>query len=267
MQFLTERTFRAIGLSKGKLGGRYTWYDGLSRCNSCDWRRLYRESGYRCQSHLHHPSSPHEQEVPMAVPSSVRPNKKATPPGPAEQWRHSNSAAYNSDRIGFLVENAHLYGDVFRFSSRTIVLSDPDLIRDVFVRTNSDFHAEAPLFANRSDSQAFAAAIEDWMQSRHVAWRQMNHGLIERHGEDIVSGLDEALCTAGSAPIDVYDCMRRYTGAMITRFFVGAGTGDVAEAADRRSTLAVRFMASNLTLPKWLPHPGVRAAVKANSRL
>ncbi len=56
-------------------------------------------------------------------------------------------------------------------------------------------------------------------------------------------------------------------GEMITRFFFGPDAANIACAADERSQIAVRFMGSNVTLPKWLPHQGVRAAVAANQRL
>ncbi len=47
---------------------------------------------------------------------------------------------------------------------------------------------------------------------------------------------------------------------MITRFFFGPDAANVACAADERSQIAVRFMGSNVTLPK----PGSTIALRLN---
>ncbi len=200
---------------------------------------------------------------------STTTSRQGRPPGPsAKRWR-GNAAAYNKDRLAFLTANAARYGDVFSYSSNTLVLSDPALIRDVFVRSNSDFHAEAPLFTNRADSAAMAAGTDAWMQSRRVGWRDMNQSMITKHGPTMVRALDDALSSASQHgdDVNVYHVMRSYTGEMITSFFFGPDAANIARAADERSQIAVRFMGSNVTLPKWLPHPRVRAAVGANQRL
>jgi unspecific monooxygenase len=107
------------------------------------------------------------------------------------------------------------------------------------------------------------------MDGRRLGWQGMNTEMIRTHGRNMIDALDKAI-VAGRTPatgLPVFETMRSYTGGMITEFFLGPHASDVAEAVDLRSSIAVKFMASNLTFPKWFPHPGVRAAVAANHRL
>lgn len=189
------------------------------------------------------------------------------PPGPKGRWAVGNSYDYDLDRIGFLRRCQAEYGDVFSFSSSTIVVCDPDLIHELLNESNEVFLAESPLFANAEDSARLERNVEGWMRSRRLAWQGVTRAVTRAHGERIVAAFDSTLRATGGAEFDVMQVMRRFTAEMVADFLFGPGAEDVVDAADVRSELAIKFMNNNLTLPKWLPLPSVRRALKAEDRV
>jgi cytochrome P450 len=192
--------------------------------------------------------------------------RKATsdqPPGPRGRWLVGNSYDYDQDRIGFLRRCQAEYGDIYSFSNSTIVVCDPDMIHELLNQSNDVFLAEFPLFANAADSARLIAEIDGWMRSRKVGWQAMTRAVTRAHGHRLVSVFDEALRSTQGREFDVMSAMRGYSSHAVADFLFGPGAEDVVTAADERSELAVSFMSSNLTFPKWLPLPRIRRALRA----
>ncbi|HEX2416499.1 MAG TPA: cytochrome P450, partial [Micromonosporaceae bacterium] len=185
------------------------------------------------------------------------------PPGPRGRWLVGNSYDYDRDRIGFLRRNQARYGDVFSFSPSTVVVCDPSLIHEIFNRSNEIFLAEAQVLASRREMIRAEANVENWMRSRRLGWQGMTRGVVRAHGRRVVTAFDAALSGTGGEFFDVMALMRVYSGRLVADLLFGTGADDVVAAADHRSTLALPFMNTNLTIPKWLPTPGVRRAVRA----
>ena len=185
------------------------------------------------------------------------------PPGPKGRWAVGNSYDYDKDRIGFLRRCLTEYGDVFSFSPTTVFIGDPELVHELLNESNTAFMAESPLFANAEDSARLERNIDDWMATRRQAWAGITRVVAKMHGERILTSFDRTLKDTGGHEFDVMATMRRFSAGMVGDFVFGPGSEDVVDAADLRSALAIKFMASNLTIPKWLPLPSVRRALKA----
>lgn len=189
------------------------------------------------------------------------------PPGPKGRWLVGNSYDYDQDRIGFLMRCQAEYGDLFSFSPNTVVACHPDLIDDLFKRSNEDFLAEEPILASERDQRRLVDGIDGWMRSRAAAWRGLTRPAVRAHGRRMAAIFDDTLRKLEGQEFDVVTVMRRYSARAVADFCFGPDCGDVLEATDRRSGLAVKFMNSNFTFPKWLPLPSVRRAVRAEDQV
>ncbi len=185
------------------------------------------------------------------------------PPGPRGRRLVGNSYDYDQDRVGFLRRCQAEYGDVFSFSSSTVVICDPELIHDVLSRSNEDFLAEAPVFVDAAESAHLERNVDGWMRSRQVGWRGMTRAVAKTHGERILTAFDGVLRATAGREFDVVAAMRDYSSHMVADLLFGPGSEKIVDKANYRSELAVRFMSSNLSVPKWLPLPGVRRAIRA----
>lgn len=185
------------------------------------------------------------------------------PPGPRGRRLTGNSLDYDRDRIGFLRRNQARYGDVYSFSPSTVVIADPDVVHEVLTRTNDAFLSEDRLLASRRGQAHDEANVEAWMQSRRLSWPGMTQAVIRAHGGRIVSLLDTTLRGTGGREFDVAALLRDHSARIVADFLLGPDTEDVVTTAAVRSERSEPYMNTNLTIPKWLPTPGVRRLVRA----
>jgi unspecific monooxygenase len=189
------------------------------------------------------------------------------PPGPRGRWLVGNTYDYDQDRIGFLRRCQAEYGDVFSFSPTTIVVCDPDLIHELLAESNEAFLAESPLFPRSESDAQIERNVAGWMCGRRVGWQALTRAVTRAHGSRMLTGFDEALRAVGGQETDVFTIMRGYSPRMAVDFFFGPNAQDVLAAVDLRSELSVRFMSTNLTIPRWLPLPSVRRVLLAEEKM
>lgn len=178
-----------------------------------------------------------------------------------------NSHDYDQDRIGFLRRCNASYGDVFSFSPSTIVVCDPELVHEIFERSNEDFIAESPLFGREADDGLAGRSFDSWMRARRIGVRAMTRSVTKAHGHRILAEFDTALQATAGQDFDVVTVMHHYTSRMVADFLFGPVAEDVVVATELRSRYAARFLNSTLTLPRWLPLPSVRRTVRADERV
>lgn len=191
----------------------------------------------------------------------------ASPPGPKGRRLVGNSYDYDRDRIGFLRRNLAEYGDVFSFSASTVFVNDPALVHEIFNRTNTDFIAEVSILADGEDMARLERNMDAWMSSRKIGFQAMTKSVILAHGARLAEDFDRALEAAGTASYDVMPVMRTLASHTVADFLFGPGAEDVVAAAGLRSDLVLKYMASNFSIPKWLPLPRVRRAVRAEDEV
>ncbi|MFC4909590.1 cytochrome P450 [Actinomadura gamaensis] len=92
---------------------------------------------------------------------------KETIPGPRGGILGRHLTAYEADPAGFLEDCRRRYGDVFRFDTGVVVVTDPELVAEVLARTNRDSVPNAnPLQGGRFPT---AEQTRRWMDARQLA--------------------------------------------------------------------------------------------------
>lgn len=92
---------------------------------------------------------------------------KETIPGPRGGILARHLTAYEADPTGFLDDCRRRYGDVFRFDTGVVVVTDPALVAEVLARTNRDSVPNAnPLQGGRFPT---AEQTRRWMDARQLA--------------------------------------------------------------------------------------------------
>ncbi|MCP2342536.1 cytochrome P450 [Actinomadura rupiterrae] len=88
-------------------------------------------------------------------------------PGPRGGILARHLTAYEADPVGFLEDCRRRYGDVFRFDTDVVVVTDPDLVTEVLARTNRDSVPNAnPLHGGRFPTPE---QTRRWMDARQLA--------------------------------------------------------------------------------------------------
>ncbi|WP_280274325.1 cytochrome P450 [Nocardia wallacei] len=171
--------------------------------------------------------------------------------------------AYERDRIGFLRECQHRYGDVFRFSDTATVVLDPGLVHELFVRTNNEFGIEGHLLGpppSRVDTTGR-------MSARKRARRALSHSAFGGYESHVVDLLRQTLARTEGREVDVRQVMTAFTGRSLTDYCLGSDGAGLADALADAVAASEVFMGSSLTVPAWLPTPSVRRLHRADARL
>ncbi|MFI9843567.1 cytochrome P450 [Nonomuraea sp. NPDC051941] len=187
------------------------------------------------------------------------------PPGPRGRWPVGNSYDYDRDRIGFLRRCQADYGDIFTFSPATIFVADPELIGELFKKSNELYLTEESLFPARHSDQEVSDHLDGWMRARGRAWHGMTRNVVRSHGHRVTDLLDERLASLSGRAFHVVPFMRSYSAKLSAMFCFGLDNEAVFDAAERRSGLALPFMDSSLTFPSWLPLPSIKRVQRAEA--
>jgi unspecific monooxygenase len=207
---------------------------------------------------------PHQQATAPTDGDASRAHRR--PPGPPGRFLLGNTWDYERDRIGFLQDCQRRYGDVFSFDPSTIVLLDPELVHELFARTNTDFGAEVPIFRG-VPPQAGAAVTPVAMAGRRKSWRGINRTAVAAHAGRLLDRFHDTVRGAAGAPVDVLALMKAFSVRAVTDYCLGPDTEDVAQAVERAAAATSVLMNSVVALPRWLPVPRVRRALRTERDL
>lgn len=188
------------------------------------------------------------------------------PPGPPGRFLVGNTWDYERDRIGFLQDCQRRYGDVFSFSPTTTVLLDPELVHELFARTNTDFGAEVPIFRG-VPPETGAAVTRVAMAGRRKGWRGINRTAVGAHAERLLDRFHETLRPVAGTPVDVLALMKAFSVRAVTDYCLGPDTEEVARAVERATAATQVLMNSTVSLPRWMPLPRIRRAIRTERDL
>ncbi|QFZ24588.1 cytochrome P450 [Saccharothrix syringae] len=175
------------------------------------------------------------------------------PPGPAGRWLVGNTIDYDRDRMGFLRRCHDEYGDVFSFDEHTIVVRDPDLVHDLFARTNDDFSSESSAVATGFDARRSADDAQVWMSARRSGWRGLNRAAATAHTTRLGALFERTLAEAGDRPVDVLELMKSYSGRAAADFCLGADADGVPEVVAENAAAIEPLSGSSQLFPEWFP--------------
>lgn len=191
-------------------------------------------------------------------------------PGPHGRRLLGNTYDYDNDRLAFLTRCREDFGDVFRFSPTTVVVSDPEIIHDVFIRTNGDFRAEGTLFSgDRATAEAQTAETDENMLARRRSWSGVNQAAAAAHGGRFLEHLDRLVRRRAGAAVEVLPLMKEFSGVAIVDYCLGGHGDDVSDVAaviDVSARSSVVLMGSSFSMPRWLPLPRVVRARRSEQR-
>ncbi|TDD16613.1 cytochrome P450 [Nonomuraea diastatica] len=180
-------------------------------------------------------------------------------PGSVQRLLADDTYDYECDRLGFIARRQRIVGDVFRFSTSTVVVSHPELIHHVFLRTNTDFRTEGGLFSGiRTTRDGQERITESIMAARRKGWRGVSRSVCATRGADFLDVLDTLIRGFSGRPVEVLPTMKKFfTFALADQCLGGRGENvtSIAEAYDASANANLRLMNSSLSLPSWLPLP------------
>ncbi|GAA4261646.1 hypothetical protein GCM10022255_095060 [Dactylosporangium darangshiense] len=177
-----------------------------------------------------------------------------------------NRYDYEQDRIAFLQRCQRFYGDVFAFSARTSVVTDPVLVHEILVRTNTDFGIEAALFDDALP-EVTARQTPTAMAGRKKSRPGVNRAAVDAHSDRLVDIFHARLAHVLGREVDVADVMKSFIIHATADYCLGRGSEEVAVAVADAAEHSTALMSSSLSLPSWLPVRAVRSAKTANRRL
>ncbi|WP_158553945.1 cytochrome P450 [Micromonospora deserti] len=188
------------------------------------------------------------------------------PAGPRGRRLVGNRYDYERDRIAFLRRCQREYGDVFAFSARASVVTDPVLVHEILVRTNTDFGIEVDLFDD-TPSEVIARETPTAMAGRRKSRPGVNRAAADAHSGRLVDVFHARLDTVLDGRVDVAAVMKSFVIHATADYCLGEGSEEIATAVADAAEYSTALMSSSLSLPRWLPVRAVRSAKAANSRL
>lgn len=174
------------------------------------------------------------------------------PPGPAPRVRAAVLAAYESDRLGYLLRLRERYGDLVAFDDTTTVVNGPGVAAEVL--------GADPRFAILGDFLNRRLSAED-ARRRTQGRRHLDAGLRpsalselrERTGAAVVAALGGAMDGSGVDPLPEVE---RAMSAVVSRFYFGPGLrADVGGATGSLLNALSLVFGNPFALPSWAPTP------------
>ncbi|MFT7839811.1 cytochrome P450 [Saccharothrix sp. BKS2] len=188
---------------------------------------------------------------------------RARPPGPAGRWLVGNTIDYDRDRMGFLRRCHDEYGDVFSFDERTIVVRDPDLVHELFARTNDDFSSASSAVATRFDARRDSDDAQTWMSARRSGWHGLNRAAATAHTGRLRALFERTLDESGGRRVDVLALMKSFSGRAAADFCLGADADGVPRVVAENAEAIEPLSGSSQLFPEWFPSRKVKRFVRA----
>ncbi len=122
----------------------------------------------------------------------VQGRRRAEPPGPSGNWLCGNLAAYEADRLEFLLDARRRFGDIVRFGSRTTIVNGPPEVHRL-LRESERFTIQENFLQHRL-SVAQAGELVELRRVLNPGLRSRVSGSIavsvHRHVERVIGSID-----------------------------------------------------------------------------
>lgn len=188
------------------------------------------------------------------------------PPGPKGLPFVGNTRDLARDRLGFLTQTAHEYGDVadMQFAGRRFVLlSHPDHIRHVLIENNQNY-VKGSFFQDRIEflgNGLLNSEGEEWRRQRHLIEPAFHPARIAGYAELMTSYTERLIDSWEDGEIrNIHTDMMRLTLEIVAKALfdvdIRNDEGDIAQAL---STVMEHFRLATSRLvntPNWVPTHG-----------
>lgn len=165
------------------------------------------------------------------------------------------AAAYNADRLGFLLATAREYGPVVQLWPGQIMITGPAEADVVFRRTGREFFNDENFLLRKVDRRSGPDYVTSWLRSRRAALEGMTPAILSRHAGwlDGRSRTFVADWLARGTVGDVPRELERLTSESIARFSFGAaGPAGVPAAAQAMLDALFPVFSSPFVFPAYL---------------
>jgi cytochrome P450 len=207
----------------------------------------------------------------------LRPNTGDRPLGPKGRLLSGNLAEFRRDPLSFYRSCAREHGDVVPFRlgpKRFLLVSDPELIRDVLATNN---HAYRKIYLLRMNRLLFGDGLltsegELWRRQRRLAQPAFHHQRIAGYGQVMAVEAERMLSTwrngeTRDVHAELMDLTLRIAGRALFGADVAPYVGAVADALRVALARHVARMESLLLLPERFPTPASLQLQRAVGRL
>jgi cytochrome P450 len=165
------------------------------------------------------------------------------------------AAAYNDDRLGFLLATAREYGPVVQLWPGLILVTGPAEADVVFRRTGRDFFSDENFLLRKIDRGPESEYMASWLRSRRAALEGMTPAMLSRHA-GWLAGRSRAFVADWLSRGTIHDTPReleRFTSESIARFSFGsAGPAGVPAAAQAMLDALFPVFSSPFVFPAYM---------------
>ncbi|WP_370946192.1 cytochrome P450 [Amycolatopsis sp. cg5] len=181
------------------------------------------------------------------------------PPGPRGSRLTGNLAAYEQDRLGFVLEQTNAYGPVWSFDSHTVVAAGADeagevLTRPEFVVASDHLHREL------SASKALRS------HTRSARMRGLRPSAVTGWTARITETIEGSLAR-WPAEIDVVAELRRLTSGLGAALCFGEDAATMVEREQELFAALTPIAGSAFRMPRWVPGSAHAKTARANREL
>lgn len=188
-----------------------------------------------------------------------------TIPGPRGGILARHVAAYEDDPIGFLTECRRRYGDVFRFDTGVVVVSDPGLVQQVLARTNRDTVPNAnPLHGGRFPTEE---QTRRWMRTRQVSLPVFRPSSLPSRLPAVRQALADDLDALDGVWFDPTDKAWEICVRALIPLYVPEPAPHLVDALLGSFSAALEAGEAAVRIPSWLPSRLRRRVQSADQRV
>lgn len=180
------------------------------------------------------------------------------PPGPRGLPFVGDVAAFERDRIGWLVTTRDRYGDVVRIGPKAFVVHEAQAVHEILANTGKDYLLDTAAVADGRERRRLQEASTDWMAIRTGIWRLTNNP----DTVDIAPTIDRFLQEYAGQP----DACASVTGRTVTSLCIGDDL-DVAGKGKQAFEKALEVLDSYEGRLRWMPRGKSDKAIQTNGSL
>ena len=187
------------------------------------------------------------------------------PTGPKGQFLFGHLAQFRADRLGFFTSCARTYGNVVPFRMgprRCLLISDPDLIEQVFVTDAKSFikHFALRMYKPILGNGLVTAEGELWRRQRKLSAPAFQPARVAGYAQAMIAATDQMLDAWPNSDVrDVHLDMTRLTLEITRKTLFGADATADAEVVGHALNVAMNVIGqrfrSLIHLPRWFPTP------------
>ena len=179
--------------------------------------------------------------------------RPAGPPGPAGERWVGNLAAYETDRLGFLLRSRDEFGDLVAFDRRTAIVHGPELVAQVLKDRDGRFEISENFLQQRLST----AAVDDIFRTRSLLNPRLRPSALgavagqvgdlvrERFAADVAAGVD----------FDPVPALEDVIASAVATHFFGAGGRDLPGLTGALLDALAGVIGNPWALPASFPTP------------